>query len=152
MTPEPGKFYLAIRAPGDDTPISADPLPFKVTLNDGVLNVWGFSIWKNRPDYRTYGIPFRELLERHPGLVITEDRDRRLDKRTRPKRAQQGRKPMKPMFNPSESTALSTCYLCGRLHFGVCPTALNFDVMQAVTERDAYIAVLVASQPSRRQP
>ena len=79
MTPEPGKFYLATRAPDDNTPINADPLPFKVTLNNGVLIVWGFSIWKNSPGYRTYGIPFRELLDRHPGLIITEDRDRRVD-------------------------------------------------------------------------
>lgn len=87
MTPEPGKFYLATRAPGDDTPINADPLPFKVTMNSGVLNVWGFSIWKNKADYRTYGIPLRDLLERHPGLIITEDRDRRLDKRPRKPKA-----------------------------------------------------------------
>ena len=86
MKPEPGKFYLATRAPGDHTPIGCEDgndTPFKVTMNGGGLTVWGFSIWKNIADYRTYGIPLRELLEQHPGLIITEDRDRRLDKRTR---------------------------------------------------------------------
>lgn len=88
MTPEPGKFYLATRAAGDTMPIGCadgNDTPFIVKLHGGLPYVWGFSIWKNSPGYRTYGIPLRDFIDRHPGLTITEDRDRRLDPRPRRK-------------------------------------------------------------------
>ncbi len=57
------------------------PLWFKIHTLHGVPNIWGFSIWKNVPGYRTLGIPFREWRERHKdNLKIYKDHDRTQDK------------------------------------------------------------------------
>lgn len=76
LTPEalPDGFYAC----------SEWPLWFTLRTHHGIQNIWGFSIWKNQPGYRTLGIPFHGpsgWLARHPkGVKIENDRDRTLDK------------------------------------------------------------------------
>ncbi len=83
MIPEPGKFYLATWAPDPSALFGHESLPFIVTRSGGgILFVWGLSTYKGREDYRTYGIPLVDLMDQRPGMVITEDYDRRV-KRTR---------------------------------------------------------------------
>ena len=45
-----------------------------------VLTLWGFSIWKNSPGYRTFGNYLSKWLADHPNAKIERDTDRTLDK------------------------------------------------------------------------
>lgn len=57
------------------------PLWFKLHTLHGVQNIWGFSIWRNRPGYRTLGIPFVDWRARHPAkLKILPDSNRVADR------------------------------------------------------------------------
>jgi hypothetical protein len=49
-----------------------------LTHRDGSKNIWGFSIWKNQPGYRTLSIPFTDWLSKQPHrrLGIVPDRNR----------------------------------------------------------------------------
>jgi hypothetical protein len=80
---EPGGFYLATGLP-DCYP--GGEQAFTVTDNGSSgLVVWGFSVYRRKPGYRTLGIGLRAWLDRHPDMVVTVDRDRTKD--PRPKRA-----------------------------------------------------------------
>lgn len=57
------------------------PFWFEVILaQDGKLNIWGFSIWKNQPGYRTLGVSIADWILQHPGIKVTPDHDRTLNK------------------------------------------------------------------------
>jgi hypothetical protein len=74
----PGKFYVATHPDWEDLPfIVADARTSRERV------IWGFSVYRNSPGYRTLGVPLDGWLAWQDGVVITEDRDRRLDKRAR---------------------------------------------------------------------
>lgn len=75
---EEGGFYLATGLP-DCYPNGEQPFIVSIAHGGPFLAVWGFSIYRRRPGYRTLGQDLREWLARHPGVVVQVDRDRRLD-------------------------------------------------------------------------
>jgi hypothetical protein len=81
MKPEPGKFYLATGADGER------PTPFIVTPLGDYLTVWGYSVWHGVGDYRTLGLNYADWASWDPGMVVTEDYDRRPVKRPRTSKA-----------------------------------------------------------------
>jgi len=47
----------------------------RVTLNDGVLSVWGLSYWRRSLGYRTLGISLQRYLDEHPTAKFIRSED-----------------------------------------------------------------------------
>lgn len=101
----PYQFYVATNS--DQCPDGE--FAFWVNVRQGVKVAWGFSVWRGRPGYRTLGLDLAGWLARpaNAAIVIREDRDRRLDKRTRkPKPVDPRRYVTPPDPRDAEITAL----------------------------------------------
>lgn len=74
---QPGNFYLASNLP-DVYPGGEQPFIVSLAHGGPRLCVWGFSVYRRQPGYRTLGLDLREWLARHPGVIVRYDRDRRV--------------------------------------------------------------------------
>lgn len=57
--------------------------PFYFQLHkdmSGKLNIWGFSVWKNQPGYRTLGYLYTDWQKLYPRAKVEVDCDRTYDK------------------------------------------------------------------------
>mgnify|MGYP000920922130 FL=1 len=73
---KPGEFYVAVGAAEWNGPV-----PFILSPEGAEptrLNIWGFSVWRNEPGYRTLGVDFAVWvgLPGQRNVIIRRDYDR----------------------------------------------------------------------------